>query len=110
MAATVYSFPASPESPPQEAPGLNLSPSEVQEAAGGYQRAADQLRELHRRGFVRAYIPTMGRKRVILERAHYDAVVRGQYRQAEAANEPQGRPAPRANRDRLVKFFRKERK
>lgn len=59
-------------------PGLNLSPEEVADAAGGYRRPADQLRELHRRGFVRAYkAPVSGK--VVLERAHYLAVTRGQF-------------------------------
>jgi len=91
-----------------ERPGLHLSEDEVREASGGYRRPADQLRALHERGFVRAYIPTVGRKRVILERAHHDAVVRGQFGQAEPAQQhlqEQPRPAARANRDRLVKFF-----
>jgi hypothetical protein len=42
----------------------------------GYHRAAEQLAELHRRGFARAYRNRLGR--VVLERPHYDAVTRGE--------------------------------
>lgn len=78
----------------EEQPGLNLSAQEVVDASGGYVRPADQLRALHQRGFSRAF-----RRKdagpVILERAHYDAVVRGQYGGAPAANEPSARaPMP----------------
>lgn len=59
--------------------GLNLTEQEVRDACGGYMRPADQLRELHARGFTRAWITAVGRKRVILERAHYEAVTRGHY-------------------------------
>lgn len=41
----------------------------------GYKRAAEQLDELHRQGFARARRDRLGR--VILERAHYDAVCAG---------------------------------
>lgn len=60
-------------------PGLNLSEEEVQEAAGGYKRPADQIKELHRRGFVRASRAMGGTGHVILERTHYLAVTRGQF-------------------------------
>jgi hypothetical protein len=53
----------------------------------GYQRAGDQVRELHRQGYSRARrSPTTGD--VILERAHFEAVCRGH--QAEAR--PKVRP------------------
>lgn len=46
------------------------------ESVTGYKRPADQLAELHRQGFFRArQSPTTGR--IILERAHYDAVCVG---------------------------------
>lgn len=62
-----------------------LSAAEV-ERITGYKRAADQLPELHRQGFYRARrSPTTGR--IILERAHYDAVCAG----ARPANEPKVR-------------------
>lgn len=48
----------------------------------GYQRPADQVRELLRQGFHRARrSPTTGE--TILERAHYEAVCAGQRAQAE---------------------------
>lgn len=109
MSATVLHLPTSVE--PTQAlslPGLNLSPEEVQDAAGGYVRAADQLRELQARGFTRAYIPKVGRKRVILERAHYEAVVRGQFGQAEATQQQTQRPAARANRAGLERLFKQK--
>jgi len=53
---------------------LVLSESELEQLTG-YRRAAEQLQELHRRGFHRAYRNRLGR--VTLERAHYDAVVTG---------------------------------
>ncbi|MCH8178170.1 MAG: DUF4224 domain-containing protein [Proteobacteria bacterium] len=40
-----------------------------------YEQPSKQLAELHRRGFVRAYI---GRHGLVLERAHYEAVCRGE--------------------------------
>lgn len=42
----------------------------------GYQKATKQLQVLHRRGFHRAFISRAGR--VVLERAHYEAVTRGE--------------------------------
>lgn len=95
---------------PDEPLGLNLSFAEVQEAAGGYKRPADQLQELHRRGFARAYIPTVGRKRVVLERAHYDAVVRGQFAMPAAAGHAGQRPTVAPDRAGLREFFQKKRK
>lgn len=55
---------------------VTLSPEEVQAAAGGYKRPGEQLRELHRRGFYRAYRSKVTGE-VVLERPHYDAVSRG---------------------------------
>lgn len=57
-----------------DVPDLLLSESELL-ALTGYKRAAEQLEELHRLGFARARRDRFGR--VILERAHYDAVVKG---------------------------------
>lgn len=48
-----------------------LSPAEL-EALTGYRRGAEQLAELQRRGFHRAYRNPAGR--VVLERAHFEAV------------------------------------
>lgn len=50
----------------------------------GYRQAAKQLEVLHQRGFWRAYIL---HGRVILERAHYDAVCAGAVVQGKT-NEP----------------------
>jgi hypothetical protein len=69
-------------------PSLNLSRAELIEASGGYVRHAEQLQALHARGFTRAFRRANGEGPVILERAHYDAVVRGQFGQQQAANEP----------------------
>lgn len=63
-----------------EAPSLVLEADEIKEISGGYERAADQLRVLHRRGFYRAEII---RGRLVLERSHYDAVTRAQPGQTE---------------------------
>ena len=51
---------------------LVLSPSELAELTG-YEQPCRQLDVLHKRGFSRAFI---GRKGVILERVHYEAVSR----------------------------------
>lgn len=63
---------------------LILTPDEIRELTG-YTQPAKQLAELHRRGFVRAYRNRLGQ--VTLERAHYDAVARGQ----QAAPKPRVR-------------------
>ncbi len=63
---------------------LILTPEEIRELTG-YTQPAKQLAELHRRGFVRAYRNRLGQ--VTLERAHYDAVARGQ----QAAPKPRVR-------------------
>lgn len=68
---------------------LTLSKAELVEASGGYKRPADQLRALHARGFFRAYRSKVT-GRVVLERAHYDAVSSGR-----AANDAPARPRPR---------------
>lgn len=41
----------------------------------GYEQPTRQLAVLHKRGFTRAFI---GRRGVVLERAHFEAVCRGQ--------------------------------
>ena len=53
---------------------LILSPDELH-ALTGSKRAAAQLAALKQRGFWRAYVNNGGR--LILERAHYEAVCRG---------------------------------
>lgn len=105
MNATVLQFPGVTDAaPPADRPGLNLSYKEVIEASGGYVRAADQLRALHARGFVRAWRRPGGP--VILERAHHDAVVRGQYGHQAAPTENEPPPArPRPNRAALQQRY-----
>lgn len=66
---------------------LLLTPDELQ-ALTGYKQPAAQLAELHRQGYWRARrAPITGR--VILERAHYEAVAQGTDQQ------PADRRAPR---------------
>lgn len=63
---------------------IKLSEDELQ-ALTGYERATKQLAVLRDRGFVRAYIDRHGH--VVLERAHYEAVSRGElHAPAKAAN------------------------
>lgn len=76
-----------PGTAPRVGASLNLEEDEIVQAAGGYVRPADQLRALHARGFVRAWRRGNGKGPVILERAHYDAVVRGHFGQQPAAND-----------------------
>jgi Domain of unknown function (DUF4224) len=54
---------------------LRLSPDELVEITG-YHQPGKQLEELRRQGFFRARRLVTGE--VLLERAHYDAVARGQ--------------------------------
>jgi len=65
-----------------------LSPDEVRSAAGGYKRPADQLRELHRRGFWRAYRSKLTGE-VIVERPHYDSVSAGLPQGSDPGRAPQ---------------------
>lgn len=65
---------------------LTLSPDEIAELTGGLQFPRCQVKRLHERGFVRARLE---RGRVVLERAHYDAVCRGEFaRPAPARDTP----------------------
>lgn len=73
---------------------VTLSPDEVQAAAGGYKRPAEQLRELLARGFYRAYRSKVTGE-VILERPHYDAVARGLGGAANDASRPKVRKVQR---------------
>lgn len=54
---------------------LTLTPAELEELTNGLKQPAAQLKELHRQGFVKACRPRMGR--VVLYRAHYEAVLAG---------------------------------
>ncbi|NHK98963.1 DUF4224 domain-containing protein [Rubrivivax benzoatilyticus] len=67
-----------------------LSPEEVRLLSGGYVRPADQLRALHERGYHRAH-RSRRTGRVVVERAHYDAVAAG-HTHAPVLG---GRPRPR---------------
>lgn len=58
-----------------------------------YERAGKQLEVLHMRGFARAYIDHTGR--VVLERAHYEAVCRGEVQPARPKVKP---PRPTVKR------------
>lgn len=90
---------------PADQLGLNLTAKEVHDASGGYAYAARQLRELHARGFVLASIGRHGR--VVLPRAHYEAVLNGQFRQQPDKAE---RQAPRPNREALLERIAQKRK
>ena len=59
---------------------LTLGPTEIAQLTG-YEQATKQLDVLHKRGFTRAFI---GRRGLVLERAHYEAVCRGQIDRLEA--------------------------
>jgi hypothetical protein len=66
---------------------LRLSEREIVDLTE-YDQPARQLAELHRQGFFRARIGRTGR--VVLERAHYEAVCRGM------ASTPERKPRVRA--------------
>lgn len=74
---------------------LTLTADELLEITG-YRRQADQLKCLHARGFLRA---TILRGRLIVERAHYEAVCAGAVERARprvlplaAVQKGRGRP------------------
>lgn len=50
-----------------------LQPDELQQLTG-YEQATKQLDVLHKRGFTRAFI---GRRGLVLERAHFEAICQG---------------------------------
>ncbi len=61
----------------QSAQGFDVRLTDAEVAAlTEYEQPSKQLQELHRQGFYRARIGRHGR--VVLERAHYEAVCRGQ--------------------------------
>lgn len=72
---------------------LILGPDELRDITGYVQPAA-QLAELHNRGFFRARRDRLGR--VVLTRAHYDAV------EADRNPQPQGGPKLRMPKLHLV--------
>jgi hypothetical protein len=104
MTATILKLPG--VEPRVESAGIVLSDDEIL-AITGYRRPADQLKRLHEMGFERAFIAKVGRKRVILDRAHHDAVTRGQYGGKPAANEPTARAPLPPNRSGYRKKFGK---
>ncbi len=72
---------------------LILTEAELQRLCGGLKRPAEQLADLKGQGFYRARIGRITR-RVILERAHYDAVCAGA--QQAGTNSGRARPQLRA--------------
>lgn len=58
-----------------------------------YSRPADQLRELHQRGYTRAYLRS---GQVVLERPHFEAVSRGVYGVIGEVARPRPRVKPAA--------------
>jgi len=69
-------------------PSIVLSAEELS-GLTGYQRAAKQLEELHRWGFVRA---RRVNGRTLLERAHYEAVCAGVYGLGPQLPKPEPEP------------------
>lgn len=61
-----------------------LLPAEIEQLTG-YEQPTKQLSILHKRGFTRAFI---GRRGLVLERAHFEAICRGELdsKQPKAAN------------------------
>ncbi|CAN5767035.1 hypothetical protein BH09PSE5_BH09PSE5_08450 [soil metagenome] len=70
---------------------LLMSRDELEKITGGYTQPAKVLAELHEQGFFRARRSKVDGS-VILERAHYDAIVAGNLK---PGNSPKVRPAPR---------------
>lgn len=68
---------------------LTLTPAELEEITDGLKQPAAQLKSLHRQGFTKACRPRMGR--VVLYRAHYEAVLAGREASSgPAQNAPTG--------------------
>ncbi len=85
MTATIHRLPGAE-------PGLILSVDEIRGMTGKVQPAA-QLRALHKQGYSRAY--RAGEDgHVILERAHVEAVARGQFGQVAANDAPRAKLPP----------------
>ncbi len=72
-------------------PSPTLSAEEVRSLCGGYVQPSKQLKMLHELGYWRAWRSRLTGK-VILERAHAEAVGRGQDAKMQA---PALRPAPK---------------
>lgn len=75
--------------PPANDGGLMLTPDEIQ-ALTGYRQPAKQLAELHRQGYWRARRAPIT-ARILVERAHYEAVARGQ----DTAPTANAKPTPK---------------
>lgn len=85
MTASVHHLPGA-------AASLVLSADELHGMTGKVQPAA-QIRALHKQGYVRAY--RAGEDgHVILERAHVEAVARGQFGQTAANDAPRAKNRP----------------
>jgi Domain of unknown function (DUF4224) len=80
--------------------GIILCPQEL-EALTGYQQCTKQLRVLHARGFLRAYISRRGD--LVLERTHYEAVSRG-----EVLHVANGKPVVKAPKAANLDFWVKQ--
>lgn len=107
MSATIHELPGAWPELPSKPSTLNLDAQELVDASGGYVRPADQLKALHARGFTLAFRGMHGK--VVLPRAHYEAVLRGQYGGAPAANEPAERvPLPPNRAGFKAKFGRRK--
>lgn len=72
--------------------GIILSPDELA-ALTGYRQVTRQLQVLHARGFLRAFICRRGD--LVLERAHYEAVSRGEVHTV-TSGKLVGKQAPKA--------------
>lgn len=75
---------------------ITLTAGELRQVTGGKQHARRQLAELHARGFWRARLGVDGK--VVLERAHYEAVCAGALphtTEARDTSRPQLRPVER---------------
>lgn len=73
---------------------LTLTPEEIAEITGGLQLPRCQVKRLQDRGFVRARLE---RGKCVLERAHYEAVCRGEFAAGAEKRDtarPQLRPIP----------------
>ena len=73
---------------------ITLSPEELRSVTG-YKRAADQIAELQRQGFYRAYRARKGTGPVIVERNHFEAIRSGQDRPTPVLIVPREPRAPR---------------
>lgn len=69
---------------------LLLSPDEIRELTGDLTLPRCQVKRLQERGFARARLE---RGRVVLERAHYEAVCRGEFAPAASTSDT-SRPRP----------------